>query len=117
MQHMSLTSCWLHRVTAEPPQPSAETVPHAPLRDIHTEAVWSPDTPEYIPQFTCQYADADEQPGQSQHDSKADQAAEEDLESAAVKPAAKDATLPKASGALGYGSSSVAPFAFRQTGR
>lgn len=103
----------MHRVTAEPPQPSAETIPHAPLRDIHTEALWSPVTPEYIPQFTCQYADADEQLGQSQYDSKADQAAEEGFKSAA----AKDAALPEATGALGYGSSSVAPFAFRQTGR
>lgn len=103
------------RIAAEAPQPPAETILQAPSRVITTEALWSPDTPEYVPQYTCYCTDSDEPAGV--HDSTAVQLPEGDTACEAGGTEAMDTVVPEAKGALGYGSSSVAPFAFRRTGR
>ena len=82
------------------------------MRDTASQALWSPDTPEYIPRFTCNYDD-DAQPeleGQEmQH--------KPGTEAALRGPA--EGKLPETFGGgntatqklSGYGSSSFAPLA------
>ena len=105
------------RPPSETPQPTPEAIPGPPPRDHTTDALWSPDTPEYIPEYTCQCTDSDTETGQAAPDSKADQALEDDVAYADAGVGASDSGLTGVRGTLGYGSSSVAPFAFRRTGR
>lgn len=48
---------------AEPSSPQPPALPAAsssPARETASQAIWSPDTPEYIPQYTCRYDDGDD---------------------------------------------------------
>ena len=109
-----LSSC---RPAPEPLEPAAETIPGPPPRDIKTDALWSPDTPEYIPQYTCKVEESDHETGQEPPESNADQAMKDETAYADAGVGASDAVLSGSRATLGYGSSSVAPFAFRRTGR
>ena len=111
---MLLASC---RPAPEASESATETIPGPPPRDIKTDALWSPDTPEYIPQYTCQLEEPDNEAGQAASEPNTDQAMENDTVYADAGVGASDALLSGSRGTLGYGSSSVAPFAFRRTGR
>lgn len=102
---------------AEPSSPQSPALPAAsssPVRVTASQALWSPDTPEYIPRFTCNYDDDALEGEEMQH-----KPGEEAV------PRLRGATkgkVPEVSGAgdtsaqkpTGYGSSSFAPLAGRR---
>ncbi|KAL0049092.1 hypothetical protein WJX82_006169 [Trebouxia sp. C0006] len=53
------------------PVPTTSAAPSSPPRDPNSQAIWSPDTPEYTPQYTCQYSEeeAGQEVGEMQLDS------------------------------------------------
>ena len=104
---------------SSPPQSAAialPAVPSSPLGDPSSQAIWSPDTPDYIPQYTCQY---DTEAGQKADEIQSDKQGEEPApEAASPLPASKknvDGSM--AHKQATYGSSSVAPFAQHRPGR
>ena len=115
-------SLQLHcRPAPSSPQPSAAAAPSSsPASVSASQALWSPGTPEYIPQYTCQYSD-----------DEAEQAAAEMQPEAGEAPVAKvlraaddrqPASLDTSGGAAAqkptaYGSISFAPFAGHRSGR
>lgn len=107
---------------AEPSSPQPPALPAAassPATDTASQAIWSPDTPEYIPQFTCKYDDDED----GQHGSEA-QDMQHEPGSVAVSKAG-GAVEGQISGTVGgggtavhkpsgYGSSSFTPLAGRR---
>ena len=111
--------------------PRDPTYPSSPPRDPTEQPIWSPDTPEYIPQYTCRYIDEQDvrEVGEAQieTDDKGLQEAhgmqidtDEKVEQyAADPPTAHQSSKASASNAykqIAYGSGSVAPFARHKTG-
>lgn len=98
------------------PQPSAlPTTSSSPARDPASQALWSPDTPEYVPRFTCKYDD--EQAEEEVHQEPGQGAVPKVTRTAEVKlqhtlGGARAAAAAKSP--TGYGSSSFAPLAGRR---
>lgn len=104
---------------AEPSSPQPPALPAAsssPARDTASQALWSPDTPEYIPCFTCNYDD-DPQP-----DLEAEETQHRPSGKAAPGPTvAAEGKVPETLGGgntaaqkPSYGSSSFTPLAGRR---
>ncbi|KAL3143846.1 hypothetical protein ABBQ32_003669 [Trebouxia sp. C0010 RCD-2024] len=105
------------RVEASNPQlPVPPAASSSPARDSASQALWSPDTPEYVPHFTCCYEDtpAEQEAGEMQSVpsqepvSYTTATAEKALDSLG----SGKAVAPKPTG---YGSSSFAPLAGRRS--
>ena len=110
-------SAWIVSYRAEtssPPPPVPLAASSSPAKDSASQALWSPDTPEYVPQFTCYYEDVQAEQKAGELQSKPDQAAmssineNKTIESLGVTKA----PAPKPTG---YGSSSFAPLAGRHS--
>lgn len=104
-----------------PPEPvSTPAAPSSPPRDPNSQAVWSPDTPEYTPQYTCQYSEeeAGQEVGEMQLES-GEEGEERDAASAPVPSnlQSRSASGPTAYVQTAYGSGSVAPFALHRTSK
>ena len=105
--------------SAEVSEGNAEPAASAIVRDPATQPLWSPDTPEYTPQYTCQCQSNDEDDAEDLQGSSSNQmkpggsAPQASVSDALVK----DASAVGSRGKQGYGSSSMAPFAFKRTGR
>lgn len=107
---------------AEPSSPQPLALPAAsssPARETASQAIWSPDTPEYIPQFTCRY----DNDGDGQLGSEAQDMRHEPGRVAVSKPGGAvegqlTGTVGGGSTAVqkpsGYGSSSFTPLAGRR---
>lgn len=117
LQPCKLLSCQnpvMCRAEASSPQPSVPVATSSsPARDSASQALWSPDTPEYVPRFTCCYDEtaAGQEAGVMQIGSGKD-AAEMTAQESLEKHSASKAPVPKPSG---YGSSSFAPLAGRRS--
>lgn len=103
-----------------PPElvPTSSAAPSSPPRDPNSQAIWSPDTPEYTPQYTCQYSEeeAGQEVGEMQLESR------EEEKTAASAPAPSNLQSRPASGSTAhvqaaYGIGSVAPFALHRTSK
>lgn len=112
-----LTWFMSYRVEASNPQlPVPPAASSSPARDSASQALWSPDTPEYVPHFTCCYEDtpAEQEAGEMQSVpsqepvSYTTATAEKALDSLG----SGKAVAPKPTG---YGSSSFAPLAGRRS--
>ena len=111
---------WLCRPVQDAPDAAAEVgggvatglAAPAAAKDPATQPIWSPGTPEYIPQYTCQSSGNDKDvEGEMLHDSSSKQSAPgNDL-------TVSNAGAQDAKPVHGYGSPSLAPSAFRRTGR
>ena len=96
---------------------STSAAPPSPPRDPNSQAIWSPDTPEYTPQYTCQYSE--EEAGQEVGEMQLDCGEEGEDRDDASAPAPSSLQSRPASGSTAhvhaaYGSGSVAPFALHR---
>ena len=102
------------------PVPTTSAAPSSPPRDPNSQAIWSPDTPEYTPQYTCQYSE--EEAGQEVGEMQLDSGEEGEDRNAASAPAPSNLQSSPASGSTAhvqaaYGSGSVTPFALHRSGK
>jgi len=96
---------------------STSAAPSSPPRDPNSQAIWSPDTPEYTPH---QYSE--EEAGQEVGEMQLDSGEEGEDRNAASAPAPSNLQSSPASGSTAhvqaaYGSGSVTPFALHRSGK
>lgn len=103
---------------SSPPPPALPAASSSPVRVTASQALWSPDTPEYVPRFTCIYGDDDAKPELDGEEMQHKQSGE----AVSRLRGAAEGKLPEISGGgdtsaqkpTGYGSSSFAPLAGRR---
>lgn len=98
---------------------STPAAPPSPPRDPNSQAIWSPDTPEYSPQYTCH---SEEEAGQEVDEMQLDSGEEGEDRDAASAPAPSNLQSSPASGSTAhvqaaYGSGSITPFALHRSGK
>lgn len=99
---------------------STPAAPSSPPRDPNSQAIWSPDTPEYSPEYTCRYSE--EEAGQEVDEMQLDSGEEGEDRDAASAPAPSNLQRKPARGLTAhvqaaYGSESIAPFALHRASK